>query len=105
MADRIEAEDRWVPRGELIESGFFECQACADEYELLCEIVEDAGSDAYYDRAMAALQLAELFERYDWQPESVEAKALDELIIVRAEQARYEIQQIRNSQSKGAATE
>lgn len=86
-----------LPRGELIESEFFDCAACSAEYDLILEIVEKSGDDSYYDRAMAAFQLAELFDSYDWKAETVEARALDELIVIRAEQVRFELQKIRNS--------
>lgn len=90
-----------LPRGELEESGFFECQACADEYQLLLDVVEKAGDDSYYDRAMAAFHLAEMFDSYKWTAGQVDALALDELIVIRAEKARYELQQARNASGSG----
>lgn len=86
-----------LPEAELIESGFYECKACASEQRLIQDIVEAAGNDTYYDRAMAAFQLAEMFESYGWKPEAVEAKALDDLIVIRAEQVRFEMQKAKNS--------
>ena len=89
-----------IPRAELIEVDFFDCQACADEWELLGDIVEKCGDISFYHRAMAGFQLAELFERYGWTPDQVDAESFHDLMVVRAEQARYEIQQMRSVAAK-----
>jgi len=87
-----------IARDELIEIEFFECQQCADEYFLLNEIVENCGDLSFYHRAMAGFQLAELFERYGWTPAEVDAESFHDLLVVRAEQARYEVQQMKAAQ-------
>jgi len=88
-----------IPRDELVEIEFFECQACADEWQLLSDVVEHCGDLSFYHRAMSGFQLAELFERYGWRPAEVEAESFHDLLIVRAEQARYEVQQMKQQQT------
>lgn len=83
-----------------MELEFFDCPACADEFQLLSEIVENCGDLSFYHRAAGGFQLAELFERYGWRPAEVDAESFHDLLVVRAEQARYEVQQIKNASKK-----
>jgi hypothetical protein len=77
--------------------GFFECPGCAFEYTLLGDFEKHAIEFEFFDRAMAGFTLANQIERFGVTIDRIDAASVRDMLIVTAEQARYETQQIMNA--------
>jgi len=82
---------------ELQAEEFFECPGCAFEYGLLEEFVKHGLEFEYFDRATAGFNLADQIERFGLTIAEVDAESVRDMMIVSAEQARFETQQIMNA--------
>jgi len=89
--------DRLAPVAELAAEGFFECRGCAADHLELSDVLAHCGSLAFYDRAMAAFQLSQMVEKYGVKIKTLDALALEEMMIVEAERARYETREMINA--------
>ena len=89
-----------IPDSELIPQGFYECKGCAVDQQELADVIAHCGSLESYDRAMAAFQLSQRFEKYGIKLKAVPALSLDEMQIVEAERARYETREMNEARKQ-----
>lgn len=89
-----------VDKDELQESGYLNCKGCAFEYTLLSIFIEHDLELGLYDRVMAGFNVAALVERFQFRIDQIDAASVHDMLVVTAEQARYEVQQMLNAKSK-----
>lgn len=92
--------DQLIPDAELQGAGFYECKGCAADQQELADVIAHCGSLEFYDRAMAAFQLSQRFEKYGVKLKRIDALALDEMQIVEAERARYETREMNEARKQ-----
>lgn len=83
------------------QKSWFDCPGCAYEHTLFEGFVMHALELSLFDRVMAGFSLAGYVERFGLSLEEVDAWSVHDMLIVTAEQARFETQQIINAGQGG----